>query len=176
MSYTTIFFLVNLIGGGLVIGGYVVGFSLYSEAKITMWGGITSSQKPIFQVSMIFAALGYLLFCYMGLFKFGNGWEFLRETDSIVLIVLCALFLVSAALWLPFGIWHQETGKQLAFVLMAVSLWITAFSLAGMTTTILLRSMEISNIVRIISSIGLSYITFHCLVFDALIWLLKYPR
>ena len=99
MSYGTIFLIINIIGGVLVLGSYVIGFSLFSEAKETMWGGITSSQRPMFQISMIFAAAGYLLFCYIAMFQFGSDWQSLKGIDALFLLLLCGSFLVSAALW-----------------------------------------------------------------------------
>ena len=59
MSYGTMFLIVNVIGGIFVVGGYVVGFSLFSEAKETMWGGINSSHKQIYQISNIFSDITF---------------------------------------------------------------------------------------------------------------------
>ena len=176
MSYGTMFLIVNVIGGIFVVGGYVVGFSLFSEAKETMWGGINSSQKPIFQISMIFAALGYLLFCYIAMFKFGHNWSNLMDIDAVIVLILSASFLMSAALWLPLGIWYQETGVRTAFVLMVLVLWVTALSLLAITLLLVFREMEISLVTKVIACLGIGYITFHCLVFDAIIWVLKFPR
>lgn len=176
MSYTTIFLIVNVVGGVLVLGGYVAGFTLFSEAKETMWGGINSSQRPIFQISMVLAAVGYLVFCYTAMFKFGDNWSNLSDIDALIIIILCASFLGTAALWLPLGLWYQETGVKIVYGLMVLALWVTALSLLTVTVILAFRTMEISNTMRIVSCLGVGYITFHCLIFDAIIWVAKFPR
>ena len=176
MSYTTMFLIVNVVGGVLVLGGYVAGFTLFSEAKETMRGGINSSQRPIFQISMILAAIGYLVFCYAAMFKFGDNWSNLNDIDALIIIILCASFLATAALWLPLGLWYQETGIKIVYGLMVLALWVTALSLLAVTVILAFRTMEISNTMRIISCLGVGYITFHCLIFDAIIWVAKFPR
>ena len=98
------------------------------------------------------------------------------DIDAVIVLILSASFLISAALWLPLGIWYQETGVRTAFGLMVLVLWVTALSLLAITLLLVFREMEISLVTKVTACLGIGYITFHCLVFDAIIWVLRFPR
>ena len=79
---------------------------------------------------MLIAAIGYLMFCYMAVFKdgathFSHDW--LLGNHSIT--ILAAIFLLSAACWMPFLLTYIISGSNFWWILTVVVLWITALSL-----------------------------------------------
>ena len=172
MSSKNMFLGVNTFGGILVIGGYVLGFTFYPEYSEALWGGVNGTLRNIFTISMLPAAGGYLTFCYVSVFK--NGAEAINKNSIIgphSVSVLSAMFLVSAAVWMPTLIAYIHTGQNYWWALSVTSLWITALSVLALTIVTSISSTPgISRVSKYASVVGLAYITFHCLVIDAIVW------
>jgi hypothetical protein len=57
-----ILLIINVIGGAAVIGSYVLGLRGQSGGAHVLWGGVPSSVRPVYGVSMILSALGFFAF------------------------------------------------------------------------------------------------------------------
>ncbi|MDC0035071.1 hypothetical protein OAJ44_01745 [Chloroflexi bacterium] len=173
MTNVLVFFLVNLAGGIIVLGSYVVGLYLYPDFRNALWGGVTGSWKTIFTVSMFFAAAGYLVFCYSMTVSDGADKSLIlgRHTFSI----LAAFFLISASVWMPATLKYLASDNNLWWTLSVISLWITAASLILLTVFFGFSKYEgIGTIQFSLTLAGIIWITIHCLVFDAIIWVAKF--
>lgn len=173
MTNVLVFFLVNLVGGAAVLGSYVVGLYLYPEFRNALWGGVTGSWKSLFTISMFLAAIGYLVFCYsMTISDAADKSSVLgRHTFSI----LTAFFLISASIWMPATLKYLATNDNLWWILSVASLWITAASLGLLAVFFGLSKYEgIGTLQFSLTFAGIIWITIHCLVFDALIWVAKF--
>ncbi|MDP6769562.1 MAG: hypothetical protein QF704_02560, partial [Anaerolineales bacterium] len=163
---------VNIFGGILVLGGYSLGIVFYSEYNEALWGGVTGTLRIIFTISMLPAAVGYLTFCYVTVVK--NGTEAINRNSVLgqhPVSVLSAIFLTSASVWMPTLIAYIHTSESYWWVLSVSSLWVTALSLLTLTIIAATTSTsEISQASKNAAVIGLAYITFHCLVIDAIVW------
>tara|TARA_B100000945_G_scaffold319137_1_gene325681 strand:- start:2372 stop:2902 length:531 start_codon:yes stop_codon:yes gene_type:complete len=172
MSPKNTFLLINICGGILVVGGYAIGLSLYPEYNEALWGGVQGTLRNLFMISMIPAALGYLTFCYIVIFK--DSIEILSNKGFLgknTVAILITLFLLSAACWMPTLIAYIHTQNTNWWLLSVLSLWITAISILILTRTIASTpTTKLSNASKTISVIGLAYITFHCLFVDAIVW------
>ena len=177
MSATQIFVLVNFLGGVSVLGSYFLGLKNFPDLREDLWGGISGSLRVFFTLSMLGAAVGYLTFCFIMVFgPLGSAiadsylqWAF----PSLV-----AIFLFSAAIWMPATIQYLNTANSLWWNLSVFALWTTALSLLILAVLLLFYSPEtLDNWVKYIGVIGLGWITFHCLVLDACIWvaLFRHP-
>ncbi|MDP6586699.1 MAG: hypothetical protein QF535_18735, partial [Anaerolineales bacterium] len=128
--------------------------------------------RNIFTISMLPAAVCYLTFCYVVMFK--NGSEAINRSSVLgqhPVSVLSAIFLASAAVWMPSLIAYIHTSENYWWVLSVSSLWVTALSLLALTIIAATTSTsEISQVSKNAAVIGLAYITFHCLVIDAIVW------
>ncbi len=172
MSPQYLFLLVNIIGGVAVIGGYVLGLSMYSEHREALWGGVQGNLRNAFTASMLLAAAGYITFCFATIFK-GGADEFgvNHIFGQYSLSVLSAIFLISASLWMPATIAFVHSGISYWWGIAVFSLWITALSLLWMTVMIAFSDVQsISGTIKYSSVIGLAYITFHCMILDAVGW------
>ena len=166
MTNTSIFFLVNLVGGLAVLGSYCVGLYLYPDQRTALWGGVVGNWKTLFTTSMFFAAAGYLVFCYtMTISDGANESSFLGK---YTFIILAAAFLFSASVWMPATLQYLDTKNEIW--------WITAASLTCMGLAFHFTEFPNENLFQnSVTLIGIIWVTFHCLVFDAIIWVAKFP-
>ena len=172
MNTQTLFILSNLVGGVAVLGGYYWGIPSFPEYREALWGGVQGTLRTILTVSMIFAASGYLLFCCVSLFR--DGLVNFNDANNIgphAVEIMVVIFLASAALWMPSTIYYLKTQNTIWWIISIASLWVTALALL---TLIYITASTGSDSVGIgtkyLAIAGLSSITFHCLVFDAIIW------
>ena len=176
MSSKNIFLGINIVGGILVLGGYALGLSFYPEYNEALWGGVKGTLRNIFTISMLPAAVGYLTFCYITMFK--NGAEAINRNSILgqhPVSVLSAIFLASAAIWMPTLIAYIHTSANYWWVISVSSLWVTALALLTLTIIAINTSTsEMSQASKNAAVIGLAYITFHCLVIDAIVWVSMY--
>lgn len=138
--------LLNLIGGALVLGTYFI--FLRGLSQKTLWVGIDNPKvRTLYGVSMIFAAIGYLLFF----------WENQKQKKvSAQKKAWLIVFFLSAATWAP-----SLSDKKTV-------LWpTTLFALTGTSLAVaMLFWLETSPLARL----GLGYLFFHVFVLDNLIW------
>ncbi|MDP6771973.1 MAG: hypothetical protein QF704_14825 [Anaerolineales bacterium] len=174
MSNTQEFVVVNVIGGIAVLCSYVLGLLLYPGVRESLWGGVTGDWRPIFTISMLFSAIGYLAFCYFVGFK-SNG-ESSPLVENSALSILCALFLIASTVWMPSTIAYINTNQVLWWNLVVGSLWVTALSLVGLVFLVIGAKVEAPTLHKYLTIAGVTYIAFHCLILDAVIWAVKFPR
>ena len=178
MSPQISFFIVNVIGGIAVLGSYAMGIGFFPEYRDDLWGGVQGRWKTALTVSMLLAATGYITFCYFALTRdsgyfFGSG-VFLGE---YFVPVITAVFLLTAALWMPATITYMHTNDQIWWFITVGLLWATAVSLVILTATVSLsESASISYIEKMVSMAGLLLITAHCLFMDAVTWVQLFHR
>ena len=161
MSNVSLFTSVNVLGAILVLGGYVITLMIFPEYRTALWGGVKGTTQSLFTISMLLAAAGYLVFIFAVLLKSNPNSA---NTEAFRLITcLSLIFLLASAIWMP------------ATVAVS-SLWITAAALISLVVLFLISDIGIeSSKLKTASIIGLIYITFHCLVLDAIIWVFKFP-
>ncbi len=174
MTNASLFFLVNLVGGIAVLGSYCAGLYLYPDQRTALWGGVVGNWRTLFTSSMFFAAAGYLFFCYtMTTSDAANESSFLGK---YTFIILAAAFLFSASVWMPATLQYLDTRNEIWWVVSVTSLWLTVASLICMVLAF--SFTEFPNVTlsqNYVTLIGIIWIAFHCLVFDAIIWVTKFP-
>ena len=178
MSTRIVFALVNVIGVVAVIGGYAWCLGTYPEHREALWGGVHGTLRSIFTLSMIPAAAGYLTFCYATIFQ-GGAMTF--DKDAVVgaktIVIIATVFLASAAMWMPSSIAYIRIGEGAWWFVCVVSLWVAALSLLFMTAVTAVSPVgAVSEISKYTSVVGLAYITFHCLMLDAIGWVVLFKR
>ena len=94
--------LINLLGGGAVLGSYAWGISTHSNATDTLWGGVPLSIRPFYTAGMIVAAAGYFLFIYFILFRLNaDKTSIWRNRGYGAFNALFTAILAPSALWMP---------------------------------------------------------------------------
>ena len=171
------FLVVNLVGGVAVLLSYALMLMWYPEHRESLWGGVGGGLRKLFVLSMLIAAVGYLTFLYLvtskGVAGVSNG-EGLLVTYAPS--VLCGIFLTASTTWMPLTVAYLNTESELLWILAVTSLWITVVSLLAMAFVIFRSDAGMDYGNRYIALSGLIYISFHCLVLDAIVWVSKFPR
>ena len=176
MSATSTFLIANVIGGLTVLGGYLICLYSFPAQREMLWGNIHGGLRYSFTVSMLLAAAGYLTFAYGVLFE-SNPTEFSSRllNTKHAMSILCMIFLLSSASWMPATITYLKTRKTIWWIISVISLWITAISLFTATLIVISSPFAISSTsYRILTICGISVITYHCLVLDAIIWVSRF--
>ena len=171
------FSVVNLVGGTAVLLSYALMLMWYPEQRESLWGGVGGGLRKLFVLSMLIAAVGYLIFLYMVTFKgvagVSNGGDLLITYAPSI---LCGIFLTASTTWMPLTVAYLNTENELWWALAVTSLWITAASLLMMIFVMFRLELGVNYAGRYIALSGLIYISFHCLVLDAIIWVSKFPK
>jgi hypothetical protein len=174
MSNVSLFSLVNVLGAILVLGGYVVTLMLFPEHRAALWGGVKGTTQSFFRFSMLLAAAGYLVFIFVVLLK--SNPNSTNTEEFRLLTVICLIFLLASAIWMPVTVAYIWKQHVFLWILSVSSLWITVAALISLVVLFSISDIGIeSSKLKLISIIGLIYITFHCLVLDAIIWVFKFP-
>ena len=113
MSAPISFLIVNLVGGTAVLGGYLICLYMFPDQRETLWGAVQGGWRSVFAVSMLIAAAGYLAFLYVILFKSSPVEFSSRFLDTKHAIsIICMIFLISAATWMPATITYLKTSNS----------------------------------------------------------------
>ena len=159
-------------GGIFVLGSYTVCLSLYPEHREELWGGVYGRMRRLFVLSMGVAAVGYLIFSHIFVFDIlSSNSDAVFHLSFYSILALTVIFLLFATLWMPASMKYLNTRQNTWLVLSLASLWVTALSLLSISAvTGNLIVNEFSNMRNYMALAGLSYMTFHCLVLDAILW------
>ena len=170
MSTSSVFLIVNLVGGFLVLGGY--GFFLITnpETSARLWGDIPEAWKAYFFASMLISAIGYIIFF---VYVLVGGGVFVKPVYGLFNIqfitILVSVFLIMAALWIPLTIsMLDDPGRPLG-ILIKIVLWGASLSSIGITLS-LLTAHNINPGYHWLAVFGIGYLAFHCTILDAIIW------
>jgi len=163
--------LINLLGGGWVIGSYVWGFLTHPNTGQALWGGVPDSIRPFYTAGMFLAATGYFAFTYFILFRLNpNKTLVLNRFPFGLFNVLYALILVPSALWLPLTFWALE-GSNLGF-LWAVRIVLAVVGLASVGLLFALLKVE-PRLPRWAHRLAVAGCVGFCLqtaILDAIVW------
>jgi hypothetical protein len=163
--------IINGIGGGAVIGSYILGFKNTPNAGDALWGGVPSWLRPIYTVSMVLSALGY--FAFISFILFGLAPEEVQIANRFGFSLFHIIFLgilVPSALWMPL------TSAFIANP--GTALWIgvrTVLVLTGLFSCVLVWSLlslqpRDPGFFFWLAVAGSAYFAFHTAVLDMLLW------
>ena len=168
---------INIIGGILVLGGYIYALIQHPNTRSDLWGGVPEEWRMWIVSSMFFAAFGY---CYaMKYMIINDGLSlgfFWGKFDAGKMIILLLLFLFSASLWIHTTFSYIDSPTYLKWFFVQLELWITALSILLFTVGLATATGVQNSFQHNFSIIGLGIISFHCLILDAFLWINKFPR
>ncbi len=173
----TQFIIINLIGGIAVLGGYAYALINHPDTRNDLWVGIPESWKPFYVVSMFAAAFGYLIAMYYLIFKGGLANKFFwGKTDVSIMTILLVLFLLSAAMWIHSTFAYLESPGSGTWTMVQIELRTTAIAILLFTVGLATASEISHSSLHRWAVSGLFYLTFHCLVLDAILWTMKFSK
>jgi len=188
MTYLNSFVWINIIFGLLVLVSYIVGISQFPEYHESLWGGVQGELRQRFIISMLFAALGYLMFFSFVVYSYISNGDCLKEFKffnyfkfSNFLNFSVFIFLVSSAIWMPTLILFLLSSNSIFLYLSNVFLWVAAFAAILILLSTTYGFLNFTSDIKIslfsfITFLGLLQVVFHCLIFDGIIFVMKFPR
>ena len=176
MRIQTQFLLLNVIGGIFVLGGYIFALVNHPETRNELWGGVPENLRTPITAFMFVSAFGYCFAMYYLIFDEGLNLNFFwGNFDFKIIMVLVTVFLVTAASWIHTTFNYLENGLKSSWNFIQLELWLTGISVFLITIALATATGVKNSGLHICSIIGLSAITFHCLILDAFLWLNKFP-
>ena len=176
MRIQTQFLLINIIGGILVLGGYVIALINHPETRNELWGGVPENLRPWITTFMFISAFGYCFAMYYLIFDEGLELSFFWEKfDYQIIMILLIVFLLTAALWIHTAFSYISTGSKILWNFVQLELLLTGISIFFITLGLASATGVKNTSFHFYSVFGLSVISFHCLILDAYLWLSKFP-
>jgi hypothetical protein len=176
MRIQTQFLLVNIIGGILVLGGYIFALMSHPTTRNELWGGVPENLRLWITAFMFVSAFGYCYAMYYLIFDEGLELSFFwGKFDYRIIMILLIVFLLSAASWIHTAFTYIDTGSKNSWNFVQLELWLTGISVFLIMLGLATATGVKSTIFHFYSVIGLIAISFHCLVLDAFLWINKFP-
>jgi hypothetical protein len=163
--------IINILGGAAVIGSYIIGFSGQTDAANVLWGGVSTTIRPVYTVSMILSALGYFAFIYFILFRLVPDETVIGgKFGYSIFFIIFPLILIPSAFWMPLtnmyvinpnpGLWISIRSVLALVAIGSIALCIALLTLHGKN----------SGIAYWLAVAGSGYFAFHTTVLDAILW------
>ena len=173
--------LFSTIVGGFILVAYAYGVSRMEDAT-ALWGGVSGSLQRFSIVFMFVAAIGYLIFWWMVLFRMDPAsladlrWPW-GESDgrgTERLLLAFTLFLIPSMLWLESTGYHLRTDAAwtpalVIGILLLVAIGNVMFGLLGYSAHM---DGHPEGKWMIIGALALSI---QCILNDLIIWSWKFP-
>lgn len=168
---------INVIGGSAVIGSYIQGLRSHKGQADAAWGGVPARIRPLYTLSMLLAAPGYLAFTQFLLFQIEpDEIEIARTMGYEVFFGLYAAILIASALWMPFTFSMIERPRRRTWIIIRTVLGIVG--IAALTLLAFLCLMEPREPAAFYWG-AIAGAWFFCLqtaILDAVIWTAYFDR
>ncbi|MFA5368016.1 MAG: hypothetical protein WC333_09070 [Dehalococcoidia bacterium] len=177
-SQQIILLVINIIGGIAVIGSYILGLhNAGPNAANALWGGVPTAIRPVYGVSMILAAIGYLAFLYFILARLAPSEVSIAGRFGYgTFYVIFLLILIPSAFWMPLtNIYVGNPGTAL-WVGIRVVLAVVGLASIALIWALLTLETKTSGIAYWLAVAGSGYFAFHCAVLDAIVWAALFNR
>lgn len=166
----------NLVGGVAVLGSYAHGLLTHPETRGALWGDVPASLVPVYTVSMLLAAVGYLpLFSYLffqvdpAQARIAGGWGYPAFN------LLFALVLLPSALWMPLTFWMIDQPGRILWWAIRVDLWLVGLGALGLLVALLTVSPRAPTAFHWAAVGGALALFFQTGVLDAFVWPAYFP-
>ena len=165
----------NIIGGIIVLGSYLIVAATYSGEVSDFWGGVSEDIVPFYTIFIFLAALGYFFFSYYVFFVIKTDKLIINGFSYKVFHILYGLILIPSALWMPLTAQALSGGS--GFVILAIRLILIIVGVSSIVLTFILaknkdKSHNVSHILAIVGGVLFSIQTF---IFDAILWSIQFP-
>ena len=162
-------FMINLIGGVSVLGGYVHGLQTHVATRHLLWGEIPVQYQGIYTLHMAPATIGYLITFYF-LMKTPDLHFTNRRPALPVFSVLYFIFLLSASLWMPLSFQALDSNDPGLFPAIQAVLAITGIAALAIIVALTRLKKPASTSLYKAALAGSCFLFIQCGILDALIW------
>jgi hypothetical protein len=169
--------LINILGGVAVIGSYVLGLRGDSGGSNALWGGVPSGIRPVYTVSMVLSAVGYLAVLYFIFFRLVPSEVVIGGRFGFaVFFPIFLVILIPSALWMPLT--NHYVGDPGTGMWIAIRVVLVVVGLASIALAWAFFALQPNNrgAVYWLAVAGGSYFAFHTFVLDAILWAALFRR
>lgn len=172
-----ILLVVIALGGAAVIGSYVLGLRGKAGAGAALWGGVPAKIRPVYGVSMILSAIGFLAVLYYIFFE-------LTPNDTIIggrfgydiFFSMFVLILGPSALWMPLSKRYVDKPTVGTWALVRIVLLVVGLASIALAWAIFALDVDSRSVAFWFAAVGACYFAFHTFVLDAMIWTALFRR
>jgi len=178
MHWESILLLVVIVlGGTAVIGSYVAGLKGKAGAADTLWGGVPPRVRPLYGVSMILSAVGFLAVLYYVFFRMDPAETVMGGRFGFaILFPIFVAILVPSALWLRASREYVDEPSLLKWIIVRSILFIVALGSIALIWAFFALETDERDAAFWVATVGSCYFAFHTLVLDAVVWAWLFRR
>mgnify|MGYP000875303477 CR=1 FL=1 len=172
-----ILLLMNVVGGAAVIGSYVLWLRGAPGGANALWGGVPTSLRPVYTVSMILSAIGYLAVFYYLLFEVVPTEVHIGgELGFVWFIPIVVLMLFPSALWMPLSGLYVDRPSAGVWIAVRTVLFVVGLASIALAWALLTLKPNSGDAAYWIATVGSCYFAFHTFVLDAVLWAALFRR
>jgi hypothetical protein len=160
-----------LVGGVAVLGSYIWGVQVRSDAGHILWGGVPEKIRPFYTVNMFLAAAGYFLFTFFILFRLDSTKTMvISRFGYAVFHGLYAAILIPSALWLPLTFLAVDQSSQVLLWLVRGVLSVVGAASLGLCFALWkVRPPQPTWVYRL-AVVGSMFFCIQTVILDAIVW------
>ena len=171
-----ILLIMNIVGGVAVIGSYVLWLRGSPGGADAFWGGVPAKIRPVYTVSMVLSAIGYLALLYYLFFEaVPDKLQIAGSPGFVWFIPIVVLMLFPSALWMPLSGLYLDRPSAGAWIAVRGVLFVVG--LASIALAWALLSLEpAGGVAYWIAAVGSVWFALHTFVLDSVLWAALFRR
>jgi hypothetical protein len=167
----------NALGGAAVLASYAHGLWAHPASRGAVWGDVPDALRPVYTVTMLLAAVGYLAFTYFVLFRLDpRRTQVAGRFGYGAFIILYALILIPSALWMPLTFAMLEQPGAALWVAIRAVLALVGLGSVGLLAALLTVHPRSPHVAHRLAVAGAVALVLQTAVLDALVWPAFFPR
>jgi hypothetical protein len=167
---------INVIAGGSVIASYIHGLLTHPDTRALLWGSVPQSLLPLYNISMITATIGYIIFTSYIIFFIDPDETAIAGIFNYSLFYwLYAVILVFSALWMPLTFVMLDKPSAGLWLAIRCTLGIVGLGSIGILAAIFTLQPGGPVWAQRSALIGCSFFCAQTAVLDALVWTAYFP-
>jgi hypothetical protein len=172
-----ILLLINIVGGIAVIGSYILGLRGESRGANALWGGVPARVRPVYTVSMILSAIGYLAVLYFIFFELvPDEVEISGRFGFVLFIPIFVLMLFPSALWMPLSNLYVDNPRTDRWIAIRTVLFVVGLASIALAWALFALEPNDHGVAYWFAVAGSCYFAFHTFILDAILWAALFRR
>ena len=166
-----ILLIINILGGAVVIGSYILGLKGQTGGANVLWGNVPTNIRPIYTVSMILSALGYFAFLYYIFFRLNPAQVSIAGVSGFTMFYVIFLgILIASAFWMPLTNMYVSNPGTGIWIGIRVVLAVVGLASIALFVALLTLQGKVPGTAYWLAVAGSGYFAFHTAILDAIVW------
>ncbi|MFO8011451.1 MAG: hypothetical protein R6T78_01265 [Dehalococcoidales bacterium] len=162
---------INIAGGAAVLGSYFREIKRHPGKRNDIWGGVPERIKPLYTVSMLLAAVGYLAFSYFIVIRADpDEIEIGNNLGFGVFYPVYILILLPSAMWMPFTYKMLQQPSKATWIQIRLILALVGIASLALLALISMLEPREPGAAYWAAVTGAAFFCIQTAVLDALIW------